>query len=911
MNAKMKPVIAAVLVSAGLSVGATTSRTNTIKNASSNWADASSYLDASFVPGSDPENYEDIVLIPKDAAVTLSGDDAASVAKFKNLKRVIPLSENSKLILDFDVDDVLNVPITAYKYNRSSRDYLQGPIVKRGSGTVHLSAADSAVSAGDTTAGDYYTRIVIEEGALKLQQACSRANMHVGPVEVAEGATFFLPNGTSSGSVLLRGLSGAGLVTNVESRTALNFCGSTPNLNLDFSGRIDGSFALCVSGNAQTLSGVDSHLVATSITLQNNPTAGVTVPELAVASIGTQAKPASSSLGYIKYNGNSTDPMVTFYDYGGVLRYVGMGETVRRGFDIYRGNGNYAYIDAGTNGNLRFEGAWMRHYNTVGAQTLVLTGSNAVPCVVACGINDNAESTAATARGYPLNIAKEGPGTWRFDSTARTTFTSGISVNEGVLQYDSMAPRGVACSVGVATNLTDGSSILNTTQLAAKKVPYAIRLGAKVRGGALKDSGRFEYTGTEDFMVSDREIAVAGKGGLRNNGSAMVKYSNVYGISDKDMTLYLDGTGMADNEVNNVSDGAGGGKLSVVKEGSGKWVLSGTQSWSGELAVRGGELMVRNPTNYSWYGWTITSVGNPSGGQLHLAEFCLCDAQNNYLTQDKYDAEGKFVSHAISVVTKPNAVLECGQAIITTPALANPHNTTALFDNIGYNGRWLYSGTVPQQDNPNSWLTVKMRLPAGAPGAAGYDIANGTGRTGGGACGNCVSNYFIEASLDGFNWDRIKTVEMKFDKFNWSYGDYVYGVTADKQDVHKKCDSIDPGPKSLPNVLGNVSSYSISGGGKLTLESGSAPITIDNLTVDAEEGGSIDGFAFGSEGSLHVLNLGHGVTELPLTIANASGLENVSNWTLDVNGKAKPNWSVQAKDGKITLVKSGLVILFR
>ncbi len=150
MKVTMKPVIAAVLASAGLSVGATTSRTNTIKNASSNWADASSYLDASFVPGSDPENYEDIVLIPKDAAVTLFGDDAASVAKFKNLKRVIPLSENSKLILDFDVDDELDVPITAYKYNQSSRDYLQGPIVKRGSGTVHLSAADSAVSAGDT-----------------------------------------------------------------------------------------------------------------------------------------------------------------------------------------------------------------------------------------------------------------------------------------------------------------------------------------------------------------------------------------------------------------------------------------------------------------------------------------------------------------------------------------------------------------------------------------------------------------------------------------------------------------------------------------------------------------------------------------------------------------------------------------
>ena len=909
MKETVKPVILAVLVSAGLSVGATTSRTNTIKNASSNWADSSSYLDASFVPGSDPENYEDIVLIPKDAAVTLFGDDAASVAKFKNLKRVIPLSENSKLILDFDVDDELDVPITAYKYNQSSRDYLQGPIVKRGSGTVHLSAADSAVSAGDTTAGDYYTRIVIEEGALMLQQACSKPIMLVGPVEVAEDATFFLPNGTSSGSVMLRGLSGAGLVTNVESRTALNFCGSTSNLNLDFGGRIDGSFALSVSGNAQTLSGIDSHLVATSISLQNNATSGVTVPELSVASIGTQAKPASSSLGYIKYNGNSTDPMVTFFDYGGVLRYVGMGETVRRGFDIYRGNGNFAYIDAGTNGNLRFEGAWMRHYNTVGAQTLVLAGSNAVPCVVACGINDNAESSAATARGYPLNIAKEGSGTWRFDSTARTTFTSGISVNEGVLQYDSMAPKGVACSVGVATNLTDGTSILNTTQLAAKKVPYAIRLGAKVRGGALKDSGRFEYTGTEDFMVSDREIAVAGKGGLRNNGSATVKYSNVYGISDKDMTLYLDGTGTADNEVNNVSDGTGGGRLSVVKEGSGKWILSGTQSWSGELAVRGGELVVRNPTNYSWYGWTITSVGNPSVGQLYLAEFCLCDAQNNYLTQNRYDANGQFISHALSVVSNP--VLGFGQAIITSPAVSAPFTTDKLFDNIGNNGRWLCTSAVPRQDDPNTWLTVKIRLPEGVSGAAGYDIANGTGRTGGGTCGNCASNYFIEASLDGFNWDRIKTVEMKFDKFNWSYGDYVYGVTADKKDVHTKCDSIDPGPKSLPNVLRNVSSYSISGGGKLTLEPGSAPITISDLTVDAEEGGSIDGFAFGSEGRLHVLNLGHGVTELPLSIANASGLENVSAWTLDVNGKAKPNWSIKAKDGKITLVKSGLVILFR
>ena len=870
-------------------------RTNTIVTAASDWTSTASFTDTSWLPGSGDD---DTVIVPAGAKVTLSAADTASVAQFKKLKRILLVSKSSELDIVVDTGELeLEVPMTQWGYYLGSDDSMYGPIVKKGAGTLHL--ASNTLGSGY----DYYSSMRVEAGILKLNQNGDKAIYHYGTLTVAKDATLHLPIITMNGvtgaqlEVYVRALSGAGTVTTEMDAPwyKLSIAGmSDIEGPMNFSGVLGGKYyQLIVAGTAQSLSGQAS--TANMLNYEFGTKAG----SLGVAKFGNRNEASSLGIGDRPLEMDAQ----TFR-----FVYLGDGETCNRNFILHgRSSENQGpfVIDAGAVGGLCFSSNFQRQWRSTMGQGLVLAGDGSVVNTFSATITDYSDSTETGVGGHTVYLTKEGTGTW-FLSGDRGPFSCGISVNEGVLQYSSIAPAGQTCALGYATNLTDGTLGSHDT---AHHVDYALRLGAPTTAGEKKESGRLEYTGNTAFSVSDREIAVAGKGGLRANGTAAQRFSNIYGISDEAMTLYLDGASTAENEVNNVSDGLGGGKLSITKEGSGKWILSGAQSWSGGLSVKGGELVVRNPTNYSWYAWTITSVGNPSQNRIHLAEFCLCDAQNRYLTQDRYDENGQFVAHAISVVSNPE--LDYGQAVITTPASANPLSGAALFDNKGYAGRWVYEGTVPRQDDPNSWMTVKIRLPAGSSGAAGYDIANGVGRTGGGKCEHAVSNYCINASLDGFNWDRVKTVSMAFDKFNWSYGDYVYGVTADRLDVHSKCDTIAPGPGVLPNVLGNVSFYEISGGGRLTLDVGSAPITIGELKVDASTGGSISGFEFAENGTLSVENVGSDTSELPFAVTGGTTFGNIAGWSLNVNGKARPTWSVKARNGRLTLMRPGTILSFR
>ena len=919
----------------------------TVKDGTTNWASESSY-EPTGLPGAG-----DVVKIPANATVTLSSADAASVAQFKKLSRVVPMSEASTLILDFATDDELPVSITAWEPgSKVPRLFRFGPIVKKGAGTLHLSACNDALVfpydgnaaqayyINDIAAGDYFCGIRVEEGALKVQQGCARSQMKLGMVTVMEDAAFFLPNSETDGRVVLTSIAGSGLITNTtNNKTQLSLFGTKSDAAATFSGRIDGTFKFGFRGDAQTLDGdfdffmqypgrsgcVDEFRIGY--------TSGEKT-EIGVKSIGSNGKASSFGFkGKTSWGSVYGDTPILTTSYSGLtLHYLGTGETVNRGFRFARANGDkgpFCILDAGAYGGLNFVAPLVRMYNTNGGQRLVLCGSNETESVISGEINDSTISDDNNGRGYPLYITKEGTGTWRLAAVGRPKFASGISVDEGVLQYESIAPKGTVCSVGVATNLTDG-----TTGWPAKdsnhRVSYAIRLGGKTSSGEYKDSGRFEYAGSTPVSVSDREIAVAGTGGLRANGTAAQRFSTIYGISAEAMTLVLDGSSTADNEINNVSDGTGGGKLSVTKDGTGKWILSGEQSWSGDLTVKDGELVIRNPSGYSWYDWTVTSLFYPGEATtMDIAEFCLCEADGTYLTQCRYENDGSThtkVSDGIMLVdVDQNHQLQPGQARMVNGAGKHFSGDNArVFDNKGYAGDRYKPSPVPLPDDPKTWLSVVMRLPQGKSGAAGYDYANGTGSTGGrDGAKFCVSNYFIRASLDGFNWQTIKTVSHQ-KPANYYYCQWAFSQGREDSyylDKHVSADgsaAYDPLPVSpeaaglvRPNMLGNVSSVSVRKGAKLTLEAGSVPVTIKELKIDAMSGGTISGFEFAANGTVSVENVTDDTRELPLTVSGSTTFENVADWSLTVNGKAKPGWSISAKGGKLTLLRPGIVLIVR
>ena len=76
-------------------------------------------------------------------------------------------------------------------------------------------------------------------------------------------------------------------------------------------------------------------------------------------------------------------------------------------------------------------------------------------------------------------------------------------------------------------------------------------------------------------------------------------------------------------------------------------------------------------------------------------------------------------------------------------------------------------------------------------------------------------------------------------------------------------------------------------------------------------GGTIDGFALAPDCELSIVNLesaGGGAT-IPFTFANTTGLDDISNWTVTVNGRSRSAMLVSVSDSGFTVRCSGLMVI--
>lgn len=108
-------------------------------------------------------------------------------------------------------------------------------------------------------------------------------------------------------------------------------------------------------------------------------------------------------------------------------------------------------------------------------------------------------------------------------------------------------------------------------------------------------------------------------------------------------------------------------------------------------------------------------------------------------------------------------------------------------------------------------------------------------------------------------------------------------------------------------VLNNVDAVGVASGATLSTTDG---VTIKGLSVDMDGAGTISGFAFAEEGVLNVENCQTGGTVvLPGTYENVTGLSNLANWTVFVNGKEAPRRKASVSGGTVTLSGTGMVIM--
>jgi fibronectin-binding autotransporter adhesin len=247
--------------------------------------------------------------------------------------------------------------------------------------------------------------------------------------------------------------------------------------------------------------------------------------------------------------------------------------------------------------------------------------------------------TITQAAGITHRVDKMGSGTWTF-SNAANTFSGGVRVNEGTLEVTGFGNGGAAGVLGAASNAA-GNIQLNGGALkysgSGETSDRLFTVGAS--GGTIEASGigslvlgntggitsadgggtglQFTFaSGSTTLAVNDLSelspgLEVGGYAGL-DAGTKIVSidYSaglmtvdtattavsgaaasngTASGVIDRVLTLTGSNTG-ANEIAGSLADAANGGKLAITKTGLGKWVLSGSNTYTGSTSVQTGTL---------------------------------------------------------------------------------------------------------------------------------------------------------------------------------------------------------------------------------------------------------------------------------------------------------------------------------
>jgi len=760
----------------------------------------------------------------------------------------------------------------------------------RNGDVVKMSNADVATA---TSADGFDLRG--EGTTLYLPQDASASNTYP-PVYLGDGTTLYIQGANNT---TLKALNGSGHVTSAVATANRNlYLGERgKTLVSDFAGRFSGRINIYVAG-AVRLTGTVSTSTGNFIVYRNvnDKVAYPAYGTVEIAKFGTSD--GGSSIG------KASEVALR---YAGRAIYTGDGETTDKGIIFrHQENGVHNYpetLDAGAHGGVTFNGTFHTYHQEADrASTIVLTGSNTVPCVIAGEWKESIENGTGHLVAH---VTKRGSGTWRFADHASRRNSNGFAVEEGTLQFDSIAEANAVCSLGLATMLQKPNL---GTYSAANDVDYAYLLGGETTNVV------FEYTGAGYSTVTTRPIALTGQGArLKSNSSGSkggLSFSGVSAVAGGEAvkTLWLCGTNKF-SRVGEVSDGAG--KVGITKEDSGTWTLIGNQTFSGPLEVKAGTLVVARKRPYTWFRFTVKGICD--NDVFFLNEFGLFNqagVQQNKNLAAISSGTGK-IKNSINYMT-----LTPGQATIATSKVLywwpeDYRNLNGLFDGEGSGKYWrsmVYDGGRPTWNSTTHHIPVVFRLPAGADEVSSCDVVSASAT-------QSVTAFSLDGSCDGVVWTNL---------VNKQSGDFDY------TQLNKWLSDMSayPGETHVPAVgwrftghegsdgfssLENASAVSVAPGATLKAE-GSA-VTLHCLTLDAANGnGTIDGFDFAENGVVNFVNAPSGAQALDVQIRLANlpdgALARLNGWSVALNGQRK-SMKVAFDGTRATAYRLGTMVIIR
>lgn len=521
------------------------------------------------------------------------------------------------------------------------------------------------------------TNLVLNGGTLRYSPGAASAvstdrlfsvGTSGGTIDASSG---FNINFTNSGSMGFNGQSGA--------RT-LTLTGNNANDNTLAAVIGDNGGATSVTkagGGIWVLSGASAYTGVTTM----SGTGVLKVSSLAnggsASSIGASTNAASNLVlngGTFMYTGStvSTDRLFSLGTSGATLNVFGSGA-----------------VTFTNTGSMGFNGQ-------TGARTLTLANASGGTSTIAAVIGDN---------GGPTSLTRINAGIWAL--TGASTYTGVTTINGSggtILNVTNLANGGVASNIGAATNAAT-NLILN--------------------GGTLQYTGAGSST-DRLFSLGTNGISLeaSGTGDLKFTNTGSMGFNNQTGAR----TLNLIGSYLGFNTLAAVI-GDNGGATSVSKFGSGKWVLTGNNTYSGTTTISGGVLQLGHNTASGTTG-TGNIVNNGILVLFRSDAFTLSNVISG--TGTVSNAQGVATLSGLNTYTGFTSIVG-GTVVVDTLAnggsASNIGASTSVANNLQINGGTLkYIGAGVSTDRLFS-VGVTATIDASGTGALNFTNTGLMGRT--------------------------------------------------------------------------------------------------------------------------------------------------------------------------------------
>jgi autotransporter-associated beta strand protein len=317
-------------------------------------------------------------------------------------------------------------------------------------------------------------------------------------------------------------------------------------------------------------------------------------------------------------------------------------------------------------------------------RTLTFTGTGgtvANPNLFAPIISDNGNTTPGFFASN-TGLIKDGAGVWKL--TGASSYAGPVQLLNGTL---------------IITNLQDGLFPSGLGASDAGNAGNNLILGGTVTGGTL----RFEGAGgvnnlTNRLFKINTGGATIDASGAPGTPLLWKAYAALGFVGTTARTLTLTGTNTDGNYLAHIiSDQSGTAKTSIVKNGSGTWLLKGTSTYTGGTTVDAGIL--RMAEGYTAFGTGVITI---NGGMLDLGTSVVEPTQgtNKYFTGLITVQGGELAALAggsidVSKVVGISGTISAPMYSLTAGLSKNTANTLVI---SGYNrymgGTALSQGTV-------------------------------------------------------------------------------------------------------------------------------------------------------------------------------------------------------------------------